>query len=63
MGGWEKIKNIDNLDSTLANRWCSNCQKLELEYFIHPNGLCVKCQLIKDKRLKKRIKNGKIFNK
>jgi hypothetical protein len=40
----------------LKYRKCSNCQRAEFECFIHINGLCVLCQLIKDKRIKKKIK-------
>ena len=32
-------------------RKCFNCQRTEPEVFIHVNGLCVPCQLLKDKRI------------
>ena len=32
-------------------RKCFNCERTEFEIFIHINGLCVPCQLLKDKRL------------
>ena len=38
-------------------RKCSNCQRSEFECFIYVNGLCVLCQIIKDKRIKKRVKD------
>jgi len=30
---------------------CFNCERTEFEVFIHVNGLCVPCQLLKDKRI------------
>ena len=48
-------KEIDKLkipDRTYKK--CNNCDKTEFETFIHVNGLCVVCQLIKDERLVKK---------
>jgi len=40
-------------------RKCYNCDRTEFETFIHVNGLCAICQLLKDKRLvKKKDKKG-----
>jgi len=35
------------------HRSCFNCERTEFESFIHVNGLCVLCQLLKDKRITK----------
>jgi len=52
--------NKDNPDSTSSYSGCYNCGKSVEKFFIYPNGLCVQCQLVKDKRLKKGVKKWRI---
>ena len=58
MGKLKKIEN--NIDSTSSYSGCNNCGKSVEKFFIYPNGLCVQCQLVKDKRLKKGVKKWRI---
>jgi len=56
--------NMDSQGDALKYRKCSNCERTEFECFIHVNGLCVLCQLLKDKRLAKRkVKTDKMKEK
>jgi len=48
-----KSKKLVNPSQGKSYIKCFNCHKTELEVFIHVNGLCVPCQLLKDKRLSK----------
>tara|TARA_R110000824_G_scaffold84813_2_gene211259 strand:+ start:495 stop:680 length:186 start_codon:yes stop_codon:yes gene_type:complete len=61
MGKLKNIKDtIDSIDSTSTYSGCYNCGKSVEKFYIYPNGLCVQCQLIKDKRLKKGVKKWRI---
>lgn len=51
-------KGLNKLEIPERNyRKCNNCHKTESETFIHINGLCVVCQLIKDKKISKKNKD------
>ena len=52
------MKDLNKLEIPERNyRKCNNCHKTESETFIHINGLCVVCQLIKDKKISKKNKD------